>query len=168
MDQNKESKLDLKQTLTNFYNSNKLKIYFFLATILIIFIFIIVIKFFDDKKNVEISEKYIQAGIHLSTNNTDNAKKIYEEIILSKNKFYSFLALNSIIENNLINKDEKILNYFEIVENSISTKEQRDLVVLKKALFLIKKTETDEGEKLLKNLINNESHLKAIAEEIIK
>ena len=33
--------------------------------------------------------------------NLENSKEIYEEIILSKNKFYSPLALNTILENNL-------------------------------------------------------------------
>ena len=71
-------------------------------------------------------------------NQTDKAKKIYEEIILSKNKFYSILALNTIIEKNLIKDKEKILEFFEIVEKSNFKKDQKDLIALKKALYMIK------------------------------
>ena len=40
------------------------------------------------KKMNLISEKYIQAGLYLSSNDKLKSKKIYKEIILSKNKFY--------------------------------------------------------------------------------
>ena len=49
----------------------------------------------------------------------ETAQKIYEEIIISKNKFYSILSLNSIIEQNLIFDRDKILEYFEILEKKI-------------------------------------------------
>ena len=50
-----------------------------------------------------ISEKYVKAGILLSNNKNEKAlKNYYEEIILSKNKFYSILALNTIIEKNYL------------------------------------------------------------------
>ena len=45
-------------------------------------------------------------------------KNIYEEIILSKNKFYSLLALNTILEKNLINDKKKYLDYFEIIRKN--------------------------------------------------
>ena len=36
---------------------------------------------------LDISEKFIEAGILLSSKNLENSKEIYEEIILSKNRF---------------------------------------------------------------------------------
>ena len=47
---------------------------------------------FRDKKiksNNLISEKYISTGLYLSTKDIEKSKNFYEEIILSKNKFYS-------------------------------------------------------------------------------
>ena len=83
-------------------------------------------------------------------------KKLY----ISKNKFYSILALNTIIEKNLsINKNE-ILNYFDILENrQIIQKNKQDIINFKKALFLIKNSEKMKGKKLLNNLIKNDSNL---------
>ena len=54
-----------------------------------------------NKKNDLISEKYIKAGIFLSTNNNKESLQLFEDIILSKNNFYSILALNTILEKNL-------------------------------------------------------------------
>ena len=41
------------------------------------------------KKNALISEKYIQAGLYLSKNDTEKSKILLEEVILSKNNFYT-------------------------------------------------------------------------------
>ena len=68
----------------------------------------------------------------------EKSKNLYEEIILSKNKFYSVLALNMILEKELEENQDKVLNYFKIVENLNISKEQKDLIKFKKALFLIK------------------------------
>ena len=40
MDQNLESKLELKSRIINFYNSNKIKIYIFITTIVLTVIFL--------------------------------------------------------------------------------------------------------------------------------
>ena len=91
----------------------------------------------------------------------------YENIINSGNKFYSILALNKILEKGLIADDNKILEYFTLVEKNSYLDQQKDLIKLKKALYFIKKGDSEEGKKLLKDLINNNSQLKSLAEEII-
>ena len=115
-----------------------------------------------------IAEKYVEAGLQLSKNNKENARNLYEEIILSKNKFYSILSLNTIIENDLINDNEKVLNYFELLKNLNFSKNKQDFLILKPALYLIKSSKKKEGEQLLKDLIKNSPQLNTLAEEIIK
>ena len=168
MEQNLENKADLKLRMLNFYNSNKVKIF---VLIIICFISVVTILLLEHKKqknNILIAEKYVQAGLQLSANKKENAKNLFEEIILSENKFYSILSLNSIIENNLINDKKKILNYFEILQDINYSNEKQDLLTFKKALYLIKSSEKDEGEKLLNNLIKKNSQFKFLAEEVIK
>jgi len=92
---------------------------------------------------------------------------MYEEIILSKNKFYSILSLNTILEKNLISDKSKILEYFKILESSSNTKENNDLIIFKKALFLIKVSDNETGRKLLNDLIEKDSKLKSIAEDLL-
>ena len=168
MEQNIETKLDLKDKFINFYNSNKLKILIFSIILSIALIMVMFLKYFNEKQNIIIADKYIKAGLYLSSNKKENAKEIYEEIILSKNKFYSILALNTIIEKDLITNKEKILKYFNIIEKSSSTKDQKDLIALKKAIYLIKELKIKEGNDLLNKLISDNSILKPIAEELVK
>ena len=120
------------------------------------------------KQQILISEKYIQSGIFLSQKEVNKAKFLLEEIILSKDKFYSLLALNTILEKKLVTDKDKVLGYFLLIENLNLSDEQIDILKLKKALYLINENEVEEGEKLIKNLIENNSTLKEIAEDIIK
>ena len=123
-------------------------------------IFLIFLDINKNKKNNLISEKYVQAGIYLASGNDKDAKILLDEIILSRNNFYSILALNVILDKNLEIKKDLIMNYFKVVEKMNISKEQRDLVILKKGLYLLKYSNSDEGEKLLKSLIDSNSALK--------
>ena len=119
MEQSLENKTkpELKNRLTNFYKSNKVKIYSTLTILSITLISFSYLKYNNEKKNILAAEKFVEAGIFLAANKNDEAKDIYEKIILSKNKFYSILSLNALIEKNLISDKNKILKYFDILEN---------------------------------------------------
>ena len=168
MDQSIDNKIKFKDRLLNFYKINKVKIFIFILILILLLISLIFIKYKKERENILVSEKYIQAGIYLSANAKNNAKETYIEILLTKNKFYSILALNTIIEKNLISNKDEILKYFEILEKSNATQEQKNLIKFKKALYLIKELDAKNGNNLLKDLIDNNSSLKSIAEEIIK
>jgi len=167
MNQNTDNKIEFKEKLISFYNINKFKIYSFLIVLLIIIVSFIFFTFSNEKKNNLISEKYVEAGLYLASKNMEKSKILYEEIIFSKNKFYSILALNIILEKDLVSDKSKIISYFESVEELKLEQEQKDLVIFKKALYLIKISNTQEGYILLKNLIEENSKLKTLAEEII-
>ena len=114
-----------------------------------------------------ISEKYILAGIYLSSGEKEKSKKIFEEIILSNDKFYTSLALYSILEKKLENDKQKILMYFDNAKKSVKLKDQKDIITFKKALYLLQENETDKAKSLLKNLIKSDSKIKSLAEEIL-
>ena len=168
MELNVDKKIEFKDKLNSYYSKNKLKIYI----VIIIAIFsIISVNLFNinkEKKNEFIAEKYIQAGLLLSSKNQEKSKKIYEEIILSENNFYSVLSLNTILEENLITDKNKILEYFSIVEKLTKSNDQLDLIFFKKALFLIEKKKIIEGKAILEKLISQESKYKFLAEEVLK
>ena len=168
MEQNTDTNLEFKNKVINFYNSNKSKFIFLIIILLATVGIFSFINYNNEKKNILISEKYTQANIYLSTDQSEKAKKFYEDIILSKNKFYSILALNIIIEKNLITDKNKILEYFQILEKSITNENNKDLIALKKALYLIKKSDLKKGNQILNDLINKNSMLKSIAEEFLK
>ena len=110
----------------------------------------------------------MKAGVALSKNEIDNAVKYYEEIIISENKFYSILALNTILEKKLVNDKEKIFEYFSILEEISFSEENSDLISLKKDLYYMKLNNSNESKKILNKLIKKKSKFKLIAEELIK
>ena len=156
-----ENKLNL------FYKSNKKILIIFLFIIITVVCVFLYLNANEKKSNKYISEKYTKANILLTSNNKLGALKIFDEIILSENKFYSILALNNILEKQLTKEENKILNYFEIIENINQTKLSSELIQFKKALYLIKVGKNELAKKILENLINENSILKEAAKEII-
>lgn len=162
--QNKEKLIHQSK---NFYKNNKLKIFSTIIILIVVAISSIILKFNNKNKNTLTSEKYIQAEILLTSGKTNEAKNIYEEIINRKNNFYSVLSLNRILENNLEKNEEKILDYFRIVESLSYSKDQNDLLILKKGLFLIKSSKITEGKKLLKKIAESNSNYKSLAVDLL-
>ena len=167
MEQKLESNTNLKSKFKNLENLNKLKIFIIIGILIISVIFLIFLQINNKKRNLLISEKYVQAGIYLSLKKDDKAKELYEEIILSNNKIYSILSLNTIVEKNLITSKDKILNYFSILEKKDFNQDKLDLIKMKKGLYLIKIKEDKLGFDLLDELIKKNSNLKKIIEAII-
>ena len=158
---------DIKMRLILFFRNNKIKILisFFL-------IFLGLISYSLNQYNIKktrtlISEKYILAGIYLSSGEKEKSKKLFEEIILSNDKFYTSLALYSILEKKLENDKQKILMYFDNAKKSVKLKDQKDIIMFKKALYLLQENETDKAKNLLKNLIKSDTKIKSLAEEIL-
>jgi len=163
-----EKKIDSFEKVENFLKKNKNIFLIILTLIIFIFIGFNYFNYYQNSKNEKISERFVQAGIYLSLNKKEKSKKIYKEIVSSKNKFYSLLALNSIIDNDLEQNSEEVLELFNIIENTKAEKEQKNLVKLKKALYLIKISKDNEGKKLLGEIISDNSIWKGTASEISK
>ena len=81
----------------------------------------------NKQKNNLISEKYIEAGLYLASNDLEKSKILYEQIIFSKNPFYSTLSLNTILEKDLEKDSSKILKYFEIIEKNNKSKKNKTI-----------------------------------------
>ena len=162
------NKLNLTEKISNIVKEKKKLLLSILFTIVATLLAIVFLNYYQDNQNEKVSEKYIKAGIYLSSNDKEKSKSIYKEIISSKNKFYSILALNNIIDNDLEQNNQEVLEPFNIVENTKIEKEQKNLVKLKKALYLIKISKDNEGEKLLNEIISDNSIWKETASEISK
>ena len=168
MDINSDNSQSKQNRISFFINKNKKKI--LISTILIILLCLSLIFFQinNNRKNILLSEKFMNAQIYLSTDKKIKALNIYEELIKSKNKFYSNMALNMIIENDLEKDSSIVLNYFEIVESITKDNKQKDLINFKKALYLIEISKAEEGKKILQKLSDKESDLKFMIDEILE
>ena len=163
-----ETKINSSEIITNFVQKNKNIIVINFILIISVLVGISYFNYYQKSKNEKISEKFVQAGIYLSLNKQEESKKIYKEVISSKNKFYSILALNNIIDNGLEQNNEEVLELFDIVENIKIENEQKNLIKLKKALYLIKISRDNDGKKLLDEIISDDSIWKEAASEISK
>ncbi len=166
MDDEIVDKSNLTEKIINIFKEKKKLLFIILFVIITILLAIFFFNYHQENKNQKISEKYIKAGIYLASKEKEKSKILYKEIIFSKNQFYSVLALNNIIENDLEEDSGKILNFFKIIENIKGDKEQRNLIKLKKALYLIKISKESEGKKLLKEIIKDNSIWKNTAVQI--
>ena len=167
MDQNLENNKSFKNKAILFFNENKLKIIFLIFSLITVIIFFLFLSINSEKKNNLIAEQYIQAGIHLSSGQRNKSIKIYENIILSKNQFYSILALNTILEKKLVSDEKKILDYFNVVEGLDIPTDRKDLILLKKSLYLMKNSQQEKAKKILKELVKKKSQFKNLANEIL-
>ena len=167
MENNIKSNTNFIEVLIAKTQNNRKKILFFIFLLLIILSTIFYTNHKTQLKHEEISEKYIKAGIFLSQKDKINSNKIYKEIILSKNNFYAVLSLNTILDNDLEKNNEEIFRLFEIVENINIDKKNKDLIKLKKALYLIKKSKIAESNKLLEEMISANSIWKNVALEML-
>lgn len=167
MDDKSEKKLEFKDKLLSFYKDNKLKVIFFFITIVILISIILIKTEIQKRNNIMLSDKFNESVLLISVGEIDKAKVILDGIILKKNKFYSFSALNLIIDKELMNK-EKVLDYFNIVEQINLSEETYDLIQLKKALYIIENFNKNSGIEILNKIIKKNSNLKSIAEEVVK
>ena len=163
-----ETKINSSEKIVNFVQKNKNIILINFILIISVLVGISYFNYYQNSKNEKISEKFVQAGIYLSLNKQEESKKIYKEVISSKNKFYSILALNNIIDNDLEQNNEEVLELFDIVENIKIENEQKNLIKLKKALYLIKISRDNDGKKLLDEIISDDSIWKEAASEMSK
>tara|TARA_B100000941_G_C28326790_1_gene459490 strand:- start:91 stop:600 length:510 start_codon:yes stop_codon:yes gene_type:complete len=167
MNDNLDRKIDPRSKVSSLLKENKKKILFFFFITIFSAFTLMLLNINSEKKNKLLSEKYIQASVHIATNENEKALSLLEEIIKAKNKFYSVLALNTLLEKKLDNDSKKILDYFNIVQNINLEREQKDLIIFKKALYLKKILDEDGGNELLNNLINSNSKLKNLAEVVL-
>ena len=168
MEQNLEDKVEFREKAKYFLNKNKKKIVLFLIIVFLFLCALFLTVYNKKKANNLVSEKYIQAGLLLASDQKEESKEIFKEIIFSKNKFYSVLALNTIIEKDLEKSQAKVIEYFDIVENIKKSKEQNDLVLLKKALYFLKISKENEAKKILELLLNSNTSFEALVGELLE
>ena len=168
MDTSIDKKIEFKERTISFLKNNKSKILLFGFALIFVLIILIFLNEKNKNENIIISENYIKANLLLSDSQSEEAKIYFDKIILSENKFYALLALNKVLEKNLITDKEKILTYFKTLEKKNYSTEYKDLILFKKSLYLAKIKESELSQKILNNLINKNSKLKSAAQELIK
>ena len=128
------------------------------------FILIILIAFFwwsestSKKKRYINSENFIKAKVFISEDNNFESLKLLKNIIESKDEVYSTLALFLIIDRNLETNEANITKYFDQVLSIKSLEEEdKNLLKLKKAIYISENIEEKDILNLLNPVINSNS-----------
>ena len=147
-----------RERIKNFLIENKNKIYFLLGSILLSVFLVFFYLDHVEKKRLDLSNKFMKATLNYNT-----AKKLYFldqfiEIIESNDSTYAPLALFFLIDNNILESNEKINQLFDKIINNIKLeKEIKNLIIYKKALINFDHQTENEILEILRPLINSSS-----------
>ena len=151
-------KITTKEKLIKFYKTNKILFYLIISIAVIVVAGIILYSEIKEKREILLSENYVEAKIYLQNGEKDKATKILRDIINSNDSTYSALSLFLILSENLINEQQVLLNMFDqILENNQYDEEIRNLIIFKKALFYSNLAGESEFLKAVIPLINKET-----------
>ena len=140
-----------------FANNTKKLIIAISAIVLIIFGYFI----YEDlkKKNkIKLANKYNLAIIKFVSGDKNKIKIELVDIVNEKDRTYSPLALYFLIDNNIVNENNKINELFDVVIDETSLEEEiKNLVIYKKALFNSDFESENNLIQILSPVINSDS-----------
>ena len=104
------------------------------------------------------SENFISAQVLISKNENEKSLEILKNIISKNDEVYSPLSLFIIIDSDLEENREKVVKYFDQVLSIKSLeKEDRNLIKLKKSIYISEIADEKELLELLNPILNSES-----------
>ena len=153
-----DTEIPEKKNFLSFVKSNSKTI---ISIVSILILFFVTYIWFDNnkkKRNIKVSEDFINAKILLEQGKDNEAKNQLEKIINKRNSVYSPLSLFLIIDKDLESNNSVIINNFDVIL-SITTLDDEDtnLIKLKKAIFISESSNEQEILKLLNPVINSNS-----------
>ena len=146
------------EKIKNFFINYKKQLFAFLVIIILgLFGFF----FYDDYKSgkkKELANKYNLAVIKYNSNQKENIETVFKEIIKAKDKTYSPLAFYFLLDNDLINSNNEINSYFDILIYEADLDEEiKNLTIFKKGLFNSDFANENELLSILNPVIKSES-----------
>ena len=126
-------------------------------------LFLLVVSYFaygeiKTRNKIKIADQYNNSKINFFSGNKTNIENEMVNIINKKDKTYSPLALYFLLDNNIINSQEKINNLFDIIINETKIDEEiKNLIIYKKALYNSDFGTENDLLKILNPIINSDS-----------
>ena len=150
-----------KSKLKKFYEKNKILIFSFIFSLMLVFGSFSIYLEKKEKKKVLLSENYLQAKIYLEGGNKNKAIDILKEVIFANDPTYSTLCLFLIMNQNLITDYRELSALFDhLLEKNKFSKEERNLLIYKKALLNSNFVNESEMLMSIKPLLNTETFWK--------
>ncbi len=118
---------------------------------------------YKKRAKLKVAEIYNQITLKkITIENTNDIEQLIK-IIKEKDSIYSALSLYFIIENDLVNDQKEINNFFNLVIKSQEEKEIKNLIIYKKAMYNADIVSENELLDILNPLLKSESVWKSHA-----
>ena len=143
--------------IKNFFKNNVKKFLLLLIVSFIILVTLFTLNELEKRKKNKFAEVYNSIIFNTNKYSKIEIKDKMVEIINSKIETYSNLALYYLIDNNLVEDEEKIKNLFDKVISNTKDFEHKNLAIFKKALYFSDKFNEVELLKILNPLLNSGS-----------
>ena len=151
------------EKIKNFFTNNYKKLIGSLILILLVLFSYFGYQEYKKRTKLEIAEIYNQITLKkITIENTNDIEQLIK-IIKKKDPIYSALSLYFIIENDLVNDQKQINNFFDIVIKSQEEKEIKNLIIFKKALYNVETITENELLNILNPILKSESVWKSHA-----
>ena len=159
-----EAQYDLtkKSKLKIFYNKFKFVIFLLIATTAASLISYSLYVEYKENKRISLAEHYLQAKVYLQDGKKNEATNLLKKIVYENDSTYSTLAFFLIHNQNLIvDKKEILILFNNIIDKNKFSKEDKNLLIYKKALFISNFANETELLSDIKPLLNSDTFWKA-------
>jgi len=152
------------EKIKNFFTNNKKKIIILISILILLIISYFAFDEIKKRNELKIANQYNNSKINFFSEKKSNVEKEMIEIVQAKNKTYSPLALYFLVDNKIVNSNEKINYLFDnVIDNKRLDKEIRNLIIYKKALYNADFETENKLLKILNPIINSNSIWKSHA-----
>ena len=146
------------EKIKTFFINNKKRIIIGFSILILLVVSYFAYGEIKTRNKIKIADQYNNSKINFFSGNKTKIENEMVNIINKKDKTYSPLALYFLLDNNIINSQEKINNLFDIIINEIKIdKEIKNLIIYKKALYNSDFGTENDLLKILNPIINSDS-----------
>ena len=144
--------------IKKFFFQNRKNIIIVTLSILALIILFFSYVEFKEKKKINLANKYNYITDTFEKDKNKNIENELISIVNQKDSTYSLLALNFIIDNEIVKDKVKVNNLFDIVINNTKLdKEIKNLTIFKKALYNSESIDENNLLKILNPIVNSDS-----------
>ena len=152
------------EKIKNFFVNNTKKLIIAISAIVLIIFGYFIYEDLKKKNKIKLANRYNLITIKFISGDKNKFENELIDIVNEKDRTYSPLALYFLIDNNIINENNKTNELFDIVINETSLEEEiKNLVIYKKALFNSDFESENNLIQILNPVINSDSAWKSHA-----
>ena len=147
-----------REKFKNFIIKNKKILVISVSSIIIIILLLVFYSEIKFKNQIKLGNKYNEIVLSYEKKNNQNTEEELIDIIQKKDPTYSPLALNFIIDNEIVNDKIKVNELFDIIIKKTDIENEiKNLIIYKKALYNSDNINENDLINILNPILNSES-----------